>query len=120
MKKSNIIWGVVIVVVILSFAFGSYDYGADGIDFEGEVLEINVEAFKFGYNPDVIRVKQGDNVRLLIDNSNGVHGMRIPMLLVDGIDTVEFVASKKGEFTWYCNNYCGSGHNDMSGTLIVE
>lgn len=120
MEKGYVVWGVLILIVVLSFVFGSYDYGADDADFEGEVLEINVEAFRYGYSPDVIRVKQGDNVRLIIDNSDGIHGMRIPMLLKDGIDSIEFVAKNKGEFIWYCNNNCGVGHADMSGILIVE
>ena len=38
---------------------------------------------------------------------------------MSGIDYVEFTADKAGTFNFYCNNYCGQGHPDMSGVLVV-
>ena len=34
--------------------------------------------------------------------------------------SVEFVADKQGTFSFFCNVFCGSGHGNMKGTLIVK
>ena len=33
--------------------------------------------------------------------------------------TIEFVASAAGEFPILCSEYCGDGHEDMKGMLVV-
>ena len=55
-----------------------------------------------------------------MDNADITHGINIPELGISGNDVIEFTAGTTGEFTWYCNNYCGSGHMSMSGTLVVK
>jgi cytochrome c oxidase subunit 2 len=34
--------------------------------------------------------------------------------------TLEFVASAPGTFPILCSEYCGEGHEDMRGTLVVK
>jgi len=84
------------------------------------VKEFTVKAFRFGYEPDAITVNKGDLVKLVIDNTDTLHGIRIPDLGVSGNDVIEFTANKTGEFTWYCAVMCGSGHRAMNGTLTVR
>jgi hypothetical protein len=55
-----------------------------------------------------------------------VHGIEIKKFKVDkkvprGGDpiTIEFVASTAGEFPILCSEYCGDGHEDMKGMLVV-
>jgi len=87
------------------------------------------------YSPDVIRVAQGQLVRVEFqptDNGLGVgHGFA-----VDGYDksvfingamvqrpkSVTFRADKAGTFTFYCATQCSTGslHPHMTGKLIVE
>lgn len=121
-KKFMIGSGIVVLVVVAFFIFSSSatEVVVSKDVVSGNVKEFSVEAFRFGYSPDVVRVKQGDSVRLVVDNLDFVHGIRIPDLGVAGMDSVEFVANEKGEFVWYCNNFCGEGHMAMSGMLIVE
>ena len=59
-------------------------------------------------------------VKINIDNTDTLHGIRIPDLGIRGDETLEFTADKAGEFTWYCTNMCGSGHMQMQGKLIVK
>ena len=33
--------------------------------------------------------------------------------------TIDFVASTAGEFPILCSEYCGNGHEEMKGTLVV-
>lgn len=85
-----------------------------------KVREFEVKAFRFGYTPEKIVVNEGDKVKIIIDNTDTTHGIRIPELGVAGDDTVEFVATEAGEFSWSCNNYCGPGHGKMGGKLVVQ
>ena len=82
--------------------------------------EINVKAFKFGYEPNIIKVTKGEKIKINIDNADVPHGIRIPDLKLSGNDVLEFTADQVGEFTWYCANMCGEGHGAMQGKLIVE
>jgi len=79
-----------------------------------------VKAFKFGYSPDVIEVNKGDKVKIIVENTDALHGMRIPDLGIKGNEVLEFTADKQGEFIWSCNNMCGEGHREMQGKLIVK
>jgi cytochrome c oxidase subunit 2 len=121
---------VVVVIVVVVFTIKPKSAGSDNIIKENNILEdkgslrsiqeFNIKAFRFGYEPDIIRVKKGDKVKIVIDNSDTDHGIRIPDLEIQGMDSIEFTADKTGEFTWYCNNYCGSGHRSMQGKIVVE
>lgn len=92
---------------------------------------IDMEADDWYFDPDEIIVEEGDRVRLVIDSYHSEtgtydHGIHIPSLGVDAdlpageTTEVEFVADEPGEHQFYCDVYCGEGHHDMTGTLIVE
>ncbi len=117
MKKSLIIAGVLVIFIIGIFALKSFT--GNSIK-EDEIKEFQVKAFRFGYSPDVIEVNKGDNVKIIIENTDTLHGMRIPELEISGNEFIEFTADKTGEFKWYCNNMCGKGHAQMGGKLIVK
>lgn len=76
--------------------------------------------------PATLTVKQGEKMRLKIKSFDVDHGFAIPDFKVNetlspGKETViEFVADKKGEYTFFCSVVCGQGHKDMKGKLIVE
>jgi len=66
---------------------------------EGELVEIKTTIQGFQYDPDVITVKEGSRVRLIIENKdNVVHGLHLPQFgIVDSqpalnTKTVEFIA----------------------------
>ena len=88
--------------------------------------EFTMTAKNWEFNPSAITVNQGDTVRITIKSIDVDHGLAIPDFNVNvklkpgDIKTVEFVADKKGEFRFYCNVYCGPGHREMEGTLIVS
>ena len=86
---------------------------------------IAVEARKFEFGPKEIRVKKGQRITIVLTSSDFVHGFAMPDFSVraDGIPgkTIEvtFVADKVGKFIYLCDNFCGEGHDRMSGFLIV-
>ncbi|HII14878.1 MAG TPA: hypothetical protein HA362_01040 [Nanoarchaeota archaeon] len=123
MKKACIIGAAfifVFAVLLLVFTSG-YDSAKDGgTESSADVREFEVKAFRFGYSPDTITVNKGDKVRIIIENTDTLHGIRIPSLGLAGNDAVELSADKEGEFEWFCNNMCGQGHREMKGRLVVS
>ena len=90
------------------------------------IREIEITAKQFEFNPNPIRVKLGENIRLKITSIDVAHGFSLPefgineVLNPGQITTVEFQATKKGTFGFLCSVVCGAGHTEMRGQLIVE
>lgn len=88
--------------------------------------EISIIARQWEFNPNIIEVNQGDNLRLKIKSIDVMHGFAVPDYDIDEVLTpneeliVEFKADKKGTFEFRCTVFCGSGHSDMKGTLLVK
>jgi cytochrome c oxidase subunit II len=97
---------------------------------EPEPKVIEVVAKRFEFEPSTIEVTEGDRVRLLVRSADGPHGVEIKQFKVkkgvprakpgDSPVTIEFVASTAGTFPILCSEYCGTGHEDMKGTLVVQ
>lgn len=94
----------------------------------GNVVEIQMRVLQdqWTFEPNDIRVKAGDTVRLHIFNEDTYdHGFALEAFGVNRRlfpkreTTVEFVASKEGSFGFYCSVPCGEGHYDQTGVLIV-
>jgi len=89
-----------------------------------------VIARRFAFEPGTIDVTEGDRVRLIVRSADGPHGVEIKQFKVkkavprakpgDSPITIEFVASTPGTFPILCSEYCGNGHKDMTGTLVVQ
>jgi len=122
MNRKILVAGVVIIFIslifLLIFNFKSVTI-AKVID-NGNVREIVVDAKMFEFNPSIIKVKEGEKIRIKMNNLDVEHSIYIPELDVHIHDEGEFVAEKKGNFTFSCHTYCGSGHENMKGILIVE
>ncbi len=118
--KRKIIFSIITVslVLVLFFIIGNPSYDKNEMASSGK--EFHVDAFRFDYSPNEITVNKGDRVKIIINNTDTIHGIRVPELGVSGNNVIELVADKAGEFTWYCNNMCGSGHMQMKGKLIVK
>jgi cytochrome c oxidase subunit 2 len=80
-----------------------------------------------GWSRDRIVVNQGERVRLRVRSEDVVHGFAIGRMGVDAglvepgkAVTVEFVADRVGEFTFYCTVWCDPNHPRMRGILEVR
>lgn len=89
------------------------------------VIEVIVR--KFAFEPSRIEVFQGETVRLMVRSADGVHGVRIKKFRISeevprgGVPVlIKFTATAAGEFDILCSEYCGNGHQDMSGKLVVR
>lgn len=91
-----------------------------------ETKTFNVTAKKWEFSPSTITVNEGDVVVMHVTSVDVDHGIAITAFGVNetlkpGVTkTIQFVADKKGTYSFFCSVFCGSGHSSMAGTLIVK
>ena len=87
--------------------------------------EIQITAKMFDFTPAVITVKKGEPVVLVIASKDRKHGFNLRAFGIrsdinaGSIARIRFTPDKTGKFTFTCDVFCGEGHEEMSGTLIV-
>jgi plastocyanin len=87
--------------------------------------ELSMAATQFAFDPPVLRVRQGDRIRLSLQAGDVVHGFYldghdIAVRVEPGISQqVEFVAEQVGKFRYRCSVSCGTLHPFMIGELVV-
>lgn len=87
--------------------------------------EAYVLARQFIFQPNPIEVPAGSTVTFYITSPDVIHsfqivGTNVNTMVIPGQVaeiTVEF--EEPGEFGILCNEYCGAGHHEMEGLLIV-
>jgi cytochrome c oxidase subunit 2 len=86
---------------------------------------IKVVAKRFEFVPGEIHVKQGETVTLEftapeIPMDFNLADLKLRADLMPGkVVSLEFTPDKAGTFTFLCDVFCGTGHEEMSGMLIV-
>ncbi len=86
---------------------------------------IPITARKFTYDPDEIVLKVNEPVVFQLTSLDVVMGFSVPDFAVRGTiipgqtTAVAMTPTRTGEFTFLCDVFCGSGHEDMNGTLRV-
>lgn len=90
------------------------------------VHEIQVTLRKYEFSPGSLRVRKGEQVRLILAAVDHDHGFKLDdfdvnqKVLKGTTVVVEFPADKAGTFQFRCSSVCGLGHRGMKGTLVVE
>ena len=87
---------------------------------------IEVVARRFAFEPAEIQVAVGETVRLMVRSGDGPHGIEIKQFKVKRVlergaapVAIEIKADTAGRFPIMCSEYCGEGHDDMKGALVV-
>ena len=86
---------------------------------------VSMTAMKFEFTPETVTLKKGEPVILELTSLDRAHGFVIPDLklhadiLPDQTARVRIVPEKAGRYGFHCDNFCGDGHEDMSGTIVV-
>jgi cytochrome c oxidase subunit 2 len=113
-----------IVVALLVVGAAAWTSGA--VSGQDATREIDVVARRYAFEPSRIEVTVGERVRLRVVSADGVHGLEIKKFRVNkeiprGTKPVviEFTATEAGQFPILCSEYCGDGHEDMKGQLVV-
>lgn len=92
---------------------------------QGAPRVISVTAKKFTYDPNEIHLKVGEAVVIELTSLDVVMGFNCPDFKVRSdvppgkATRVELKPDKAGTFPFFCDVFCGSGHEDMNGTFIV-
>jgi cytochrome c oxidase subunit II len=86
---------------------------------------IKITAKKFDYTPDHITLKKGVPVVLEFTSADVLMGFNVPDLgartdiLPGQTARVRIVPDKVGTFAFFCDIFCGSGHENMTGIITV-
>lgn len=87
---------------------------------------IRLTAKNFNFSPDVITVKKGEPVVIELTSKDRKHGFYLPdfgikvEIAPGAVGHARFTPNKVGTFPFACHVFCGEGHEDMTGTLIVK
>jgi len=91
-----------------------------------EPRTIEVIARRYTFEPATIEAVAGERLRILVKSGDGLHGFEIKKFKVSkeiprGSEPVviEFTATETGKFPILCSAFCGDGHGDMKGMLVV-
>jgi cytochrome c oxidase subunit 2 len=113
------------VVVLLAGVLGIGAVFADTLSENQSEQVIKVNAHKFEFLPGNITLKKGVPVILELTSSDVIMGFNAPDLqsratIIPGVVTrIRVVPDKVGTFIFFCDVFCGDGHEDMSGTITV-
>ncbi len=116
MKYLSLVTFALATLVAYSSSFGTQT---------SEPVVIKIVAKKYEFNPAKITVKAGTPVVFELTTSDRVHGFSIPDLklhaeIKPGETTrLQFTPDKPGSYPFKCDVYCGSGHPNTKGVLIV-
>ena len=86
---------------------------------------IRITAKKFAYSPPQIVLKKGEPVVLELTSQDREHGFRLAELGIradvkPGAPTrVRLTPQQTGRFGFECDVFCGSGHEEMAGEIVV-
>ena len=88
--------------------------------------EVSVAASKFEFTPETVKGKVGQPLTFVLTSFDRIHGFKMPEfgiradIVPDQETRVTITPTKAGSFVFFCDIFCGDGHEDMSGTLVVE
>ncbi len=137
--KLEITWTVIpLFLILIVFGWGFKDYVTMRTA-PPDAMEINVEAFSFGWifttTIDGQQVDMGSDlyvpvdtpVRLIMTSREGdvLHSFFVPAfrlkqdLIPNRYTYAWFQATREGTYTYFCTEYCGSGHSAMIGDVHV-
>ncbi|MHB8742927.1 MAG: cupredoxin domain-containing protein [Sulfuricaulis sp.] len=112
------------IIIAAGFFVGS-GVGAAQVAAQPEEQVIKIVAKKFDYTPNQITLKKGVPVVLELTSTDVLMGFNVPELharadIIPGqVVRVRIVPDKVGSFTFLCDIFCGSGHENMTGTITV-
>lgn len=87
---------------------------------------VRIAATRFTYEPAEVTLVRGQPVVLELVSLDRSHGFRVPSLNIraevpeNGVARVRLVPERAGRFFFTCDVFCGSGHDEMEGEIVVR
>jgi len=89
------------------------------------VIKLTVKRFE--YSQKEIALKRGQPVVIEITSLDVPHGFSVPdfnaradVVLPGKVTRVRFTPDREGTFTFLCDIFCGTGHEQLEGHFIVR
>lgn len=89
-------------------------------------LSVEIAARKFDFSVTEVHARKGEPLILVVSASDFVHGFSLPDFdvrtdVVPGKPAkITLTPAKSGRYVFLCDNFCGEGHDRMSGVIVVE
>ena len=87
---------------------------------------ISIKVKRFEYMPKEITLKKGVPVVLQLTSLDVPHGFNLPELgvradvLPGQTAHVHIVPTRTGRFVFHCDIFCGTGHEELEGAIVVS
>lgn len=92
-----------------------------------EVMVVNLEAGSFYFTPDIITVKKGQPVMIVMKSADMMHdfvidelNVKMPVVQSGNIGEVEFIPSEVGEFEYYCSVSDHRAKGQVGKLIVTE
>jgi len=111
------------IALIVIFGFLAVAFNPGNASEPEQVIKIRAKKFEF--MPNQITLKKGVPAVLELTSEDRVHGFNAPDLkartaiLPGKTTTLRVVPEKVGSFDFFCDIFCGSGHEGMNGKINV-
>ena len=121
-KRGLLIAAAVCVVSMVAYTASLFAQRAQ----HGQERVIKMSVKRFEYAPREIVLKRGVPVVLEISSLDVPHGFNLPDLkvradIVPGqVTRVRLVPDRAGTFTFRCDVFCGTGHEELDGSITVS
>jgi cytochrome c oxidase subunit II len=92
---------------------------------QGKPRVIPIRAQKFTYEPAELTLKLNEPVIFQLTSADVVMGFSVPdfktraTIIPGQVTEVAMTPTKLGEFIFLCDVFCGTGHENMEGTMRV-
>jgi cytochrome c oxidase subunit 2 len=86
---------------------------------------VRISAKRFEFTPSEVRIRKGESVVLELTSQDRVHGFNLPAFKIrkdivsKEVTRVALTPNSEGTFPFHCDVFCGDGHEDMTGVLVV-
>ncbi len=87
---------------------------------------VSITAKKFAFMPDHVTLKAGAPAIIELTSLDRQHGFNCPGLGVRAdvnpgvISRIRLTPAKPGKYPFHCDIFCGEGHGEMVGTIVVK
>jgi cytochrome c oxidase subunit 2 len=117
-----------VVITAATLALLGLGYGASFVAAEAaapRAKAIKISAKRFDYSPAHLTLKKGVPVVLELRSRDVLMGFNLPDfslradMLPDKVTRVRFVPDRTGKFVFLCDIFCGTGHEQMQGSITV-
>ncbi len=120
MQKTSLINPFVALLIVVASGVASFAWATAPSE-----KVIKVVSRRFVFEPSEIVLKKGEAVTLEITTADVLMGFSVPDLkqradiVPKQVVRVHLKPDKTGTFPFLCDIFCGSGHENMNGTIKV-